>query len=288
MIPRVIHYCWFGRNPLPELAVQCIESWKKYCPGYEIREWNEDNYDLDSCKYVRQAYEAGKWAFVSDYARFDILFKYGGIYFDTDVELLKPIEPILNRGAFMGCESQRRKGKETARSGFGIAVNPGLGLAAASGNAIYKEMLDDYKELDFQKEYKDGSFKTVVDRITDVLERHGLIQTQETQCIKGISIYPDEFFCPLDYTTGILNITENTYSIHHYTASWIGRLDKVIVRLERMYCRKGKLATAVGDILILPLKAVNKVVKLGILDTMRFLGRKMLGLLRGKGNLCDM
>lgn len=288
MIPRVIHYCWFGRNPLPELAVKCIESWKKYCPGYEIREWNEDNYDLDSCKYVRQAYEAGQWAFVSDYVRFDILFRYGGIYFDTDVELLKPIEPIIDRGAFMGCEPPRRKGKKAADTGFGMAVAPGLGLAAAPGNAIYREILDDYRKLDFQKEYRDGSFKTVVDRTTDVLARHGLIQTQEIQCINGIHIYPDEFFCPLDYTTGILNITENTYSIHHYTASWTGRLDKVIAGLERRYRRKGRTATAVGDMLILPLKAANKVVKLGILDTIRFLGRRMMAVLRGKGNLCDM
>ena len=107
-IPHIIHYCWFGRNPKSELVLNCIESWKKYLPGYEIREWNEDNYDVTQVNFVKEAYENQKWAFVSDYVRFDVLYQFGGIYFDTDVELLKPIpEEILAKRAFTGFESVR-------------------------------------------------------------------------------------------------------------------------------------------------------------------------------------
>jgi len=104
MIPKVIHYCWFGRNPLPSLAIKCIESWRKYLPDYEIKEWNEDNFDVNIIPYTQEAYQVGKYAFVSDYARFWILYKYGGLYFDTDVEVIKPMDDIIARGPFMGCE----------------------------------------------------------------------------------------------------------------------------------------------------------------------------------------
>ena len=106
MIPKVIHYCWFGGNPLPELAKICIDSWKKYLPDYEIKEWNETNFDLDSCEYIREAYNCKKWAFVSDYARFWILYNYGGLYFDTDVEILNPLDDIIKCGSFMGNETK--------------------------------------------------------------------------------------------------------------------------------------------------------------------------------------
>ena len=110
MIPKVIHYCWFGRNPLPPFAVKCIESWKKFLPGYEIKEWNEDNFDVNIIPYTQEAYEARKYAFVSDYARFYILYHHGGIYFDTDVEVIKSIDDIIERGAFMGCENEAKPG----------------------------------------------------------------------------------------------------------------------------------------------------------------------------------
>ena len=122
MIPKVIHYCWFGGNPLPESAKKCIDSWKKYCPDYEIVEWNENNFDISKNQYCREAYEAGKWAFVSDFARFDIIYKYGGVYFDTDVEVIKPIDSLIEQGAFMGVERNKP-----------INVAPGLGIAASKG-----------------------------------------------------------------------------------------------------------------------------------------------------------
>lgn len=124
MIPKVIHYCWFGRNELPEKAKQCIESWKKFCPDCEIREWNEQNFDLNCCDYVREAYQAKKWAFVSDYARFQILYNYGGMYFDTDVEVIRSLDDLQNKGPYIGFE----EGKRT-HTGMNYQVNPGLGLA---------------------------------------------------------------------------------------------------------------------------------------------------------------
>ena len=119
MIQKVIHYCWFGGKPIDKLGEKCIASWKKYCPDYEIKRWDESNYNLEACDYVKEAYQAKKWAFVSDYVRFDILYHYGGLYFDTDVELIKPIDDIVSKGPFMGCESHQKKS----------TVAPGLGLA---------------------------------------------------------------------------------------------------------------------------------------------------------------
>ena len=149
-IPKVIHYCWFGGNPLPEMALKCIESWKKFLPDYEIKEWNEKNFDLNICEYVKEAYQAKKWAFVSDYARFWILYHEGGVYFDTDVEVIKPFEDIIENGAFMGCEVTERKKKLNTD----IAVNPGLGLGAPAGLSLYKEILEFCEKYNILKNRK--------------------------------------------------------------------------------------------------------------------------------------
>lgn len=210
-ITKIIHYCWFGGNPLPELALKCIDSWKKYCPEYEIKEWNESNYDLHSCVYVLEAYEAKKWAFVSDYARFDILYKYGGLYFDTDVELIRPIADIVSRGSFMGCEP----------SAEGEGCNPGLGLAAMPGLPVYKAILDTYDQRHFV--LPDGSIdqETIVTFTTDILKTYGFdVANHSIQTVGGVNVYPIDYFCPMDYITGILNITDNTRSIHHFMSSW--------------------------------------------------------------------
>ena len=241
MIPKIIHYCWFGGNPLPELAIKCIESWKKYLPDYEIKEWNESNFDINCCAYVREAYEAKKWAFVSDYARFWILYQYGGLYFDTDVELIKSIDDLIVKGAFMGCEPWNAapalsdiKTKEAANPGLGLAAAPGLGLAAAPGLGLYKEVLDDY-ECDHFTITEKGGPPTVVERMTKILLRHGLKDDNDIQFIEGIYIYPSEYFCPLDYGTGQMTITENTRSIHHYVASWHSNIEKKIIKIQQRY-----------------------------------------------------
>lgn len=211
MIPKIIHYCWFGGNPLSELAQKCISSWKKYFPEYEIKEWNESNFNLQCCDYVKEAYEAKKWAFVSDYARFWILYYEGGLYFDTDVEVIKPIDDIINNGAFMGCE---RTGN------YGLGVNPGLGIGADPGISLYKEILDDYEKSHFINADGSSSYMTIVTRTTEILNKHGFSNLNQLQQVMGITIYPIDYFCPLDYTTQKLSITGNTRSIHWYDASW--------------------------------------------------------------------
>lgn len=217
MIPKIIHYCWFGGNPLPELAKKCISSWKKYFPDYEIKEWNEDNFDVNCCDYVKEAYDEKKWAFVSDYARFWILYHEGGIYFDTDVEVIKDMSPIIEKGAFIGCETV-----DKCAPGLGLGVNPGLGL--------YKEILDYYDSIHFIS--RNEIQETVVDHTTKILKRHGWIGNGEIEEVAGVTVYPPEYFCPMDYMTGKITITDNTYSIHWYAASWQSLYSKFKTKLK--------------------------------------------------------
>lgn len=214
VIPKVIHYCWFGRNPLPDSALRCIDSWKKYFPDYEIKEWNEDNFDVNSIQYTREAYQAKKYAFVSDYARFKILYEQGGLYFDTDVEVIKPMDDVIENGGFMGVEIPS-DGKKPP------LINPGLGLGAQSGNKIYKKICDYYETIHFLKEDGTPDPVTVVMHTTKILTENGLQNTNVKQIVDEIWIYPVDYFNPLDSLTGKLNKTHNTRSIHWYTMSWL-------------------------------------------------------------------
>ncbi len=228
MIPKVIHYCWFGGNPLPPLALKCIESWKTFLPGYEIKEWNESNFDVNSIAYTREAYEARKYAFVSDYARFHILYHHGGLYFDTDVELIRPIDDIVARGAFMGCECEAKPGATAP------AVAPGLGLGCNPGQGLYAEILGLYGGLHFLSPDGGLNLKTVVEYTTELLAAKGLREVNEVQRVAEVWVYPKEYFCPIDYRTNVLDITENTCSIHHYAASWHGTRQKIKMGIVRL------------------------------------------------------
>ena len=215
MIPKTIHYCWFGRNPKPELAQKCFASWKKYCPDYEIIEWNEDNYDIKSSPlFVRQAYEAKKWAFVTDYVRLQVVYDLGGIYLDTDVEVIKPLDDLLRYNAFFGTQN-------------GIVINTGLGFGAVSGTPILQELMDTYQSISFIKE--DGSYDTTTcpERDTQVFLKHGLKTDNSFQILPGNIIrLPVEYLSPKDYMTGELKITENTFTIHHFAESWMTEEEK--------------------------------------------------------------
>lgn len=233
MIPKIIHYCWFGRNPLPPLALKCIESWKKFLPDYEIKEWNEDNFDVNIIPYTQEAYKAKKYAFVSDYARFWVLYHHGGLYFDTDVEVIKPMDEIIAKGSFMGCE---RDGGVVDNEN--IAVAPGLGLGANPGLELYNELLALYNQLSFIKENGSYNHKTIVAYTTEILQAHGLKNTAEIQKCAGLWIYPKEYFCPINYKTKQLVITPKTYSIHHYTASWLSKRQKAYIFLKKILGEK--------------------------------------------------
>jgi len=207
MIPKTIHYCWFGRNPKPKLAEKCIKSWKKYCPDYEIIEWNEDNYDVTKIPYMKEAYEAKKWGFVPDYARLDIIYQYGGIYLDTDVELIKPIDDLLKYKGFAGFE----RGKYVAL---------GLGFGAEAGCQALKSLMDAYQEEHFQN--SDGTLNLIPApvRDTDVFAKKGLVLNDSLQTIDGMTVFPTEYFCPLagGYE---MKKTKNTFSVHWYSGSWL-------------------------------------------------------------------
>lgn len=221
MIPKIIHYCWFGNNALPELAKKCIASWKKYLPDYEIKEWNERNFDINIIPYTEEAYNQKKYAFVSDYARFWILYHYGGLYFDTDVEIIKSMDKIIERGSFMGCENvATAKNKVDTSPGSELGVNPGLGLGTNAGNDLYKEILDMYSKKHFLLPNGVMNQVTIVKYTTQLLCTKGLTSTNDIQQVAGIWIYPKEYFCPKDYATGKLRITPNTVSIHHYSETW--------------------------------------------------------------------
>lgn len=214
MIPKIIHYCWFGKNPLPPLALKCIESWKKYLPDYEIREWNEENFDVYIIPYTKEAYEAKKYAFVSDYARFWILYNYGGLYFDTDVEVIKNIDDIIEKGPFMGREAG------AYMMGDNKAIAPGLGLGVIPYHKVYKKILQKYSTLQFIVNGKLNE-TTVVKYTSDVLDEFPIQKiTNEIDLIEDIYIYDPEYFCPINHSTNEISITNNTRTIHHYTATW--------------------------------------------------------------------
>lgn len=210
MIPKKIHYCWFGGKDIPEKDKKCIESWKKFCPDYEIIEWNELNYDLTKNPYMYEAYKNKKWGFVPDYARFDIIYSQGGIYMDTDVEVIRPLDEMLECKGYMGFEE-------------GNFVNGGIGFGAEAGNPIIKALRDMYDDVSFI--LPDGSLNLLPSPyyITDALERFGLKRNNEKQILGDgeLSVFPKDYFSPKDFSTDIIALTDNTFTIHHYNASWL-------------------------------------------------------------------
>ena len=233
MIPRIIHYCWFGGNQLPPLAVQCIKSWQKYCSDYKIIEWNENNFNIDYNTYVKEAYEAKKWAFVSDVARLWALVSYGGIYMDTDCELLKPIDIFLEHDAVSGFESE--------------TYIPTALMGCRVGFTLFKELLTEYDTRSFKLPNGEYDITTNVASITNKLLNYGLVLNNKKQTISGFTIYPFEYFCPKDFFTGKLNITSNTYAIHHFDGSWLNKDTKR--RLEKHRHFRNRYGDMLGGIL---------------------------------------
>lgn len=215
MIPKVIHYCWFGGNKQNKIIRKCIASWKKYLPEFKIMEWNENNFDVEQNAYVKQAYEAKMWAYVSDYARMKILYEYGGIYLDTDVEIVKSIPAeIFEYKCIAGIES------------FSGMIGPGLIFGCHAHDKIVEEVLSSYEKDTFCKT-KVENMKTINMRITEILDKHGYIHEDVRQCVAGMDIFPSEIFCGYDGKRRKICITEHTLMVHHYAASWLPWYRKV-------------------------------------------------------------
>ncbi len=207
MIPKTIHYCWFGNNPKSKLIEKCIASWKAHMPDWEIVEWNETNYDVNKNEYISEAYAEKKWAFVVDYARFDILNSQGGVFFDTDVEVLKPIPgTLMQHRAFTGFESDR-------------TINPGLVFASEAGHPMLHQIMKTYESKKFGEKIN-GRVENIVDIVTAVLDQNGLKKDNSLQTVAEVTIYPKEFFCCFNHEIQAFETVEETISIHHYAASW--------------------------------------------------------------------
>ncbi|MFS0822743.1 glycosyltransferase family 32 protein [Bacillus sp. 1P02SD] len=218
-IPKIIHYCWFGGKEKPRIVKKCISSWKKYLSEYEIIEWNESNFDLNSNPYVKEAYELKRYAFVSDYVRVFVLFNFGGIYLDTDVEVLKPFDDLLNHDSFWGFE----EGNYIATSTIG----------AVKGNEIIRAFLESYKEKKLKNE--NGDEITNVATVTEILKQQGLLMNGEYQEIKNIgAFYPQEYFSPYDYINCTKRISRSTYTIHYFYKSWLPFSTRIKTLIKKM------------------------------------------------------
>lgn len=220
MIPKIIHYCWFGRGEKPKLAKKCIASWRKYCPDYEIVEWNEDNFDIYMNGYTKMCYEQKYYAFLSDYVRLLVVAEYGGIYFDTDVELLKSPSMLLKNDGFFGFENSEY-------------VNTGLGFGAIAHGEIVEAMLEEYEPL------LDGTKGIIGCPIlnTQALVKYGLEKNGKKQNVRNSIIYPEQAFNPYDSATGRLKKTTQTISIHWYAATWMSKKQRIRSMLSKPFHR---------------------------------------------------
>ena len=208
-IPKIIHYCWFGNNPMPLKNQKWIASWKRFCPDYEIVEWNESNYDVTKNEFMLQAYKDKKWGYVSDYARLDIIYQHGGIYLDADVEIIKNIDDLLYQSAFFGIETSK-------------LINTGLGFGAIQGFPLVREMLELYNGIKFSKE----KMVAVPTMMKDFFNRKGYINNGEYQIVEGMTIYPEKVLSGKCNLTNRILTTEHTYMIHHYDGSWVDKEKK--------------------------------------------------------------
>lgn len=216
MIPKVIHYCWFGGNEKDELVTKCIESWKKFCPDCEIIEWNESNFDVDINDYVNEAYSEKRWAFVSDFARLWIVYNYGGIYLDTDVEIIKNIDSVFNNDCFFCYEDDKY-------------IATGLGFGSIKGNVVIKKLMDDYENIHFKLDNGKLDLLPCPQRNTKVLNEIDKSLYQ---------VYSKEYFCPIDYLTKKINITNNTMAIHWYGQTWMTKKERKIRNFKNFIKRK--------------------------------------------------
>jgi len=238
MIPKKIHYCWFGGKPLPKLAKKCISSWKKFLPDYEIIEWNEQNFNINCCDYVKEAYQTKKYAFVSDYVRLYVLVKYGGVYMDTDVEVMKPINEFLQLKAFSGFQ-----GAESIPTGI---------MACEKGHELFKEFLNEYNNIHFILKDNEYDLTTNVARITNTCKKYGLVVNNKHQTIKDFTLFPFDYFCPQRSDNSFKGriITKNTYTIHHFEGSWLPYHKRIYRKILILFGSNYKYVQKIKNIFI--------------------------------------
>jgi mannosyltransferase OCH1-like enzyme len=227
MIPKVIHYCWFGKGKMPKLAEICIASWKQHLPEYKLQIWNEDSFDLDSCLFTKEAYASKKYAFVTDYVRLYALYHHGGVYMDTDVEVLKNLDSFLKYPAFSGFEDETH-------------IPTGI-MASQKGSNWVKYLLSYYDNKHFI--LPDGSLDTLTNTaiIGEMTKKLGFIPNNQYQCVDNeLHLFPKDYFCPKSQISGNIEATENTYCIHHFSGSWMP------MKVKRMTAAKRGLMKIIG------------------------------------------
>ena len=211
-IPKIIHFCWFGHGQYDEKIKFCMETWDKFCPDYKIMKWDEESFDLSSCVYAQQAYEKRRWAFVTDYVRFKVLEQYGGIYLDTDMQLLKSLDEFLSDDTFLSFKQLVGEMKlYTLTSGI---------IGSKKNNPVFKPLIDQFESRSFLKENGEEDITPVAAFLTDILVKHGFKQDNSLQRNDGIAVYPNEYLCPTLLKGDAVEITENTAAIHHFIGTW--------------------------------------------------------------------
>ena len=250
MIPKIIHYCWFGGNELNELAKKCIRSWQEICPDYEIHEWNEQNFDINSNIYIKEAYESKKWAFVSDYVRLKVLYDFGGIYMDTDVEVIKPLDNFLQYNAFSGFESNDKIPTGT--------------MGACCNNYWIGELLKYYDNRHFILPDGRLDITTNVEIITAMTLKMYEVELNNSFQVIGdkVVLFPFDYLCAKHWENGKIKITENTYTVHHFNGSWLTEEDKLTYeqfKKLRKYCGSWLAMRIIGAIKIYRSKGIKGV-----------------------------
>lgn len=232
MIPKTIHYCWFGKKDLPPEAKRCIASWKKICPDYDIIRWDENNFDVNQNPFIKAAYETKKWAFVSDYARLKVVYDNGGIYLDTDVELRKNLDSLREHGCYIGIQQNE------------FLCTTGLGFGATKSNPVVLKMLESYDDLTFSESH---TLELSCPRLNNaVIRSYGLVSNTEITDLPEVTVYPPQYFDPYG---GKNLLCDETYSIHHYAASWTSEKNQF----------KRKIARWIGQDNIISIKSLLKI-----------------------------
>lgn len=220
-IPKLIHYCWFGGKKIPEKNREWMNSWKKKCPEFEIIEWNESNYDIKKNEFMYEAYKAEKWGLVPDYARLDIIYNHGGVYLDTDVEVIKDLKDLLFQDGFAGIDNS-------------WCVSLGLGFGAIPHHPLVAELAELYENLRFETDH----IVPAPTMMKSFFELHGYKSSGELQMVADMTIYPEKILSGKNYTTGMLNVTNETFTVHHYDGSWCNRKELEIQKFKQEFYQK--------------------------------------------------